>query len=463
MARIKANLKLDTRTSRRSLPVTPKLHTTKLQTGLCLGYRKGLRGGSWIARRHEGGTKYSFEPLGVADDHSDADGISVLSFDQAQVRAREWATRKAAEDAGEVVNGKYTVANAMADYLKHLEREKRKPQYRVERMIAAHILPALGQIQLSKLTHGKVKKWRDDLADSAPRKRTGLMKEKVWCVRMVHGKPKGQFRMRVTETKTPLQQAHRVIDDDTETLRKRQASANRILTVLKAGLNHACVERKVSTKAAWENVKAFRNVDAAKIRFLSADELKVFIPACESDFVKLAKGALLTGARCGELTGMFVEDFNAPNGTVFVAKGKNGESRHIHLNDEGIAFFERLVAGRNPNDPMFVKANGQPWEQSEQQRPMNAACASTHIEGVTFHILRHTYASHSVMNGMPLEVLQKQLGHKDLRITIRHYAHLCSDYKQQSVRAHAPSFGFVETPVEVTAGPMLIQRRARVA
>jgi integrase len=94
---------------------------------------------------------------------------------------------------------------------------------------------------------------------------------------------------------------------------------------------------------------------------------------------------------------------------------------------------------------------------------MDAACANAHIEGVTFHILRHTYASHSVMNGMPLEVLQKQLGHKDLRITIRHYAHLCSDYKQQSVRAHAPSFGFMEAPVEITNGPILLSRRPKVA
>ncbi|QHS51726.1 site-specific integrase [Edaphobacter sp. 12200R-103] len=462
MARLKGNLKLDTRTARRSIPVSAKLHTTKIQTGLALGYRKGLRGGSWIARRHEGGTKYSFEPLGVADDHADADGIAVLSCDQAQVKAREWATRKAADDAGEVVSGKYTVADAMADYLKHLEREKRKPQDRTKSTIDAHILPALGTIQLSKLTHGKVKKWRDALADGSPRTRTGFAKEKVWCVRMVHGKPKGQYRMRVTETKIPLKQAHREIDDDPETLRKRQASANRILTVLKAALNHACVERKVSTKAAWENVKAFRNADAAKIRFLSVSELKAFIPVCETDFRRLVKGALVTGARYGELAAMFVEDFNEPNGTVYVATSKNGESRHIHLNDEGIAFFKQMVKGRNPNDPMFVRANGEPWKTSEQQRPMDAACKDAHIEGVTFHILRHTYASHSVMNGMPLEVLQKQLGHKDIRITIKHYAHLCSDYKQQSVRAHAPSFGFAE-PVEIMNGPLLVQRQAKTA
>lgn len=73
---------------------------------------------------------------------------------------------------------------------------------------------------------------------------------------------------------------------------------------------------------------------------------------------------------------------------------------------------------------------------------MDDVCAEAKIEGVTFHILRHTYASHAVMNGMHIGVLSAHLGHKDTRITERHYAHLCQSYKQRLVRANAPSFGF---------------------
>jgi site-specific recombinase XerD len=61
---------------------------------------------------------------------------------------------------------------------------------------------------------------------------------------------------------------------------------------------------------------------------------------------------------------------------------------------------------------------------------MDAACEAAKLEGVTFHILRHPYASHAVMNGMPIAVLSEQLGHKDTRITGWHYAHLCQTYKQ---------------------------------
>jgi integrase len=465
MARTTKDQRLDTPSIRLKLKPRPgnEPFWRTLETGFALGYRPGKRGGSWIARHYDAAEGRRFHKLGSADDVQDANGINVLSFGQAAEKAKAWFAQLAEMDSGEVIKGRYTVADAMTDYLQHLEREKRTSQYRTKSTIDAHILPVLGNIQLSDLKHGKVKKWRDSLADGSPRKRTGFVKEKVWCIRMVHGKPKGQYRMRVIEAKLPLLQGHRTIDDDPETLRKRHATANRVLTVLKAAFNHARVEGKVSTKAAWENVKPFRNVDVPKVRFLSMNELKAFVPACEQAFQRLAKGALATGARYGELAAMGVEDFSAANGTVYVAKGKNGESRHIHLNDEGIAFFAHLVKGCDPKDRMFVKANGNPWETSEQQRPIEMACEATHIEGVTFHILRHTYASHAVMNGMPLEVLQKQLGHKDLRITLRHYAHLCSDYKQQSVRAHAPSFGFVETPIEIMNVPLLVQRKVKRA
>jgi hypothetical protein len=46
------------------------------------------------------------------------------------------------------------------------------------------------------------------------------------------------------------------------------------------------------------------------------------------------------------------------------------------------------------------------------------------------------------MAGMTIEVLVQQLGHKDTRITLRHYGHLCPTFKQESIRRYAPSFGF---------------------
>jgi integrase len=435
----KQTISLDSPNSRRTIPAKSKqdqkkLHIAKVFSRLALGYRKGKRGGMWIARRHEQGAKYSFEPLGIADDVADADGIQVLSFDQAKVKAAEWFKRKGEEDSGEIIVGSYTVNDAMDDYLKDRAREKWKirPEeidthpkaMRTRTIIDAHIRPALGDIEGSKLRHNKVKAWRNAIADAAPRVRSRVGKE----------------------------QAFRAFDpNDPDAIRKRQATANRVLTVLKAGLNLAKAEKRIATDAAWVDIKPFREVDVPKIRFLKVDsekeidEVTPLVAACASDFQKLVKGALMTGARYEESTSLVVEDFNANNSNVYIAKSKNGESRYVDLNDEGVALFQQLTEGRKPHDRIFLKANGKPWKQSEQFRPMNAACEAANVEGVTFHILRHTYASHAAMNGMPIEVLAKQLGHKDTRITIRHYAHLCPNFKQRSVKANAPKFGFGAT------------------
>jgi integrase len=413
-------MNLASKTVRRGLPVGPKLHVVPLFNGLHIGYRKNASGATWTARRHLGNSKYEFWPLGNADDAKPADGLQTLSFDQASDKARQDALRKAQEASGEIVGGSYTVEQAMADYIKEKARElKCKPDdpklARAQTTIDAFILPTLGSIQLAKLTHTTVKKWRDALADSAPRVRTREGREQVY---------------------------RKIDQNDPDAVRARQASVNRVLTVIKAALNHAKAQKRVVSDSAWVDVKPFRKVDVAKIRFLTVDEVTALVAACSPDFQKLAKGGLLTGCRYGELCNMGVADFNAKDGNVYVAKSKNGESRYVDLNDAGIAFFTQIVEGRKPTEKMFLRANGKQWQESEQQRPMEAACEVAKIEGCTMHILRHTYASHAIMDGMPIEVLSKQLGHKDLRITMKHYAHLCKTFKQTLVMKHAPSFGF---------------------
>ena len=199
----------------------------------------------------------------------------------------------------------------------------------------------------------------------------------------------------------------------------------------------------MSNKAAWEAVKPFREVDLPKVRFLTPSEVTALTKACDADFQVIVKAALLTGCRYGELTELRVDAFNPKNKSIFIEKSKNGGPRHVALNDEGVTFFSQLAKGREPSAKMFSRANGKPWKTSEQKRPMDKACSESKIDGVTFHVLRHTYASQAVMNGVPVAVVAEQLGHKDTRITERHYAHLCRSYKQEIIRTNLPSFGFI--------------------
>jgi integrase len=424
MARTSSNPRIVNRTVRAKLAVRRDPYWHLIAEGQHLGYRKtGEMQGTWIARLYTREKGRRFHAVGIADDSAPANEKTVMSFQQALEAAQDWFGSLSYGDLAGVTSGPYTVEQAMDDYLAHLATAKRKPQYRTAAIVKAHILPTLGKVELVKLTHGKVKAWRDALAEIAPRLRTKA------------GKP----------------QAYRTVDEGSQ--RARQATANRILTVLKAALNFAKGEsRRIATDAAWVDVKPFAKVDVPKVRFLTPNEVTAVVGKCEPDFESLVKGALLTGCRYGELTSMTVADFNSKDGQVYVAVSKNGESRYVDLNQAGITFFDQLSSGRKPKEAMFLRY-GKAWKTSEQFRPMNAACDAAKVEGVNFHILRHTYASHALMAGMTIEVLAQQLGHKDTRITMRHYAHLCPTFKQESVRRNAPSFGF-----NVKPGPVLVAK-----
>jgi len=229
---------------------------------------------------------------------------------------------------------------------------------------------------------------------------------------------------------------------DHEAIRRRRASANRTLTVLKAALNRAWREGKIPSDETWRRVEPFEEVDAARARYLTVAEAKRFLNSCNPDFRRLAQAALATGARYGELITLRVSDFNADSGTIHVRTSKSGKGRHIVLNDEGAALLKSLAAGNASNALLLVKDDGTAWKPAHQARRMKEACKRAKIvPPVSFHVLRHTWASLAVMAGGPLLVVARNLGHSDTRMVERHYGHLAPSYIADAIRAAAPNFG----------------------
>ena len=139
-----------------------------------------------------------------------------------------------------------------------------------------------------------------------------------------------------------------------------------------------------------------------------------------------------------------VHDFNPDAGTLLVRTSKSGRGRHVVLNDEGIEFFAALAAGRARSEILLRRYDGTQWLKSHQTRPTLEACARAKIEPpANFHCLRHSYASHAVMNGVPLMVVAKNLGHADTRMVEKHYGHLARSFITDAIRAGAPRFAIV--------------------
>jgi integrase len=421
--RVKEKL-LDSKDARQRLKIQGKPHWRSIERGLHLGYRRLKdKAGTWVARHYVGekGKPYIEEQIGIADDLSDADGIKMLSYWQAVDAARARMAALARAAAG-IPAGPYTVKDAIDNYVDHLSLHKRSGRD-VAWRATAHITPALGAIEVASLTTDLIRKWHAKLAKSPARIRT----------------------------KNGAAQRYRICNGN-EDERRRRVSANRSLSQLKAALNRARAEGEVHCDdSAWKLVKPFAGVDTARIRYLSIAEGKRLINTCDPDFRLLVRAALETGARYSELARLEVADFNPDSGTLAIRQSKTGKTRHVILTpDGGVPFFKQACAGRPGSAIMFPKADGTMWRKSHQDAPMRAACRIAKIEPhVGFHQLRHTWASHAVMGGVPLLIVARNLGHSDTRMVERHYGHLNDDYVVKAIHAGAPRFGEVASNVKV--------------
>jgi integrase len=387
-----------------------------LAKGRSLGYRPLAAGGTWLVRyRSASDNVFRYGRLGLVDDLLAADGKEVLDHSQAVRAALRWCDQQEGRISGEApIREPYTVSQAMMDYLEWF-RAHRKSVGATELKVTAHILPALGNQEVEKLTIRQIRLWHQALAASPARMRPPR---------------NGTGRVRAIETSD-----HR---------RRRKVTANRVLAVLKAALNMAIAEGRArdSAGAAWRGVRVFKGVDAPRIRFFDREEVLRLLETCAPDFRALVAGALFTGCRYGELTSLLVRDFLPESRAIQITDSKGGSPRVVFLNEEATAFFEMQVAGRTGAQRLFLRSDGSPWLRSQQGRRMQDALRQAQIPlPASFHVLRHTYASHYLMGGGSLPGLARQLGHADVRMTLRSYAHLAHQWRAAEAQQHGPRFG----------------------
>jgi integrase len=308
--------------------------------------------------------------------------------------------------------GAYTVKDAVDAYVEYLDG--RPSAFDTKKRLFAYAIPSFGDRPVAELEVDEIRNWHRSIAKHGARQRTAI------------GRPQNYAQLDA---------------DDPKAVRKRQVSANRCLSLLRAALNHAWYSDKVKCEKVWAKVKPFKGVDIPRARYLTVAEAQRLINASDTEFRILARAALETGARYQELARLRVKDFDPDAGTLHVRKSKTNRDKHIILTlDEGVPFFASLAAGRKGSHPLL----GREWKPGQQDTPMKVACKRAGIEPpVPFHVLRHTYASLSVMNGTPLMVVAKNLGHVDTRMVEKHYGHLAAGFISDAIRAGAPRFGNV--------------------
>ena len=127
---------------------------------------------------------------------------------------------------------------------------------------------------------------------------------------------------------------------------------------------------------------------------------------------------LLTGCRRGEVLTLRWNEVDAD--TIALGDAKTGP-RTVYLNAQARRIIERQPRGQSP---FVFPSERNPERPYRPHLPLwDRVRTEAGIEDVRLHDLRHTMASHAVMNGVPVPVVSRLLGHSNVRMTLR-YAHL---------------------------------------
>lgn len=156
------------------------------------------------------------------------------------------------------------------------------------------------------------------------------------------------------------------------------------------------------------------------------------------EFRLFASLALNTGARVGELLALRGEDMQLDSRTIHIWRTYEQESKTVVERTKGRtdrwlgvndALYDALIEHRvtsrfnRPADLLLSREAGRPYEEWMIRLRHRRTCLRAGVKPIRVHDLRHTYASHYVMNGGSLTDLQALLGHSSPMMTLK-YAHL---------------------------------------
>lgn len=170
-----------------------------------------------------------------------------------------------------------------------------------------------------------------------------------------------------------------------------------------------------------ENVRQFRT-DESEMAYLTGQQIDRLLEECRRSSAKdleiVVKICLATGARWSEAEKLKRSQLSAGKVTFIKTKGKR--NRTIPIDS---TLFSKLAKKNGALFSPCYYAFRSALERAEIELPA----------GQLTHVLRHTFASHFMMNGGNILVLQKILGHTDIKMTMR-YAHFAPNHLEEALR-----------------------------
>ncbi|MGG8085736.1 tyrosine-type recombinase/integrase [Klebsiella aerogenes] len=166
-----------------------------------------------------------------------------------------------------------------------------------------------------------------------------------------------------------------------------------------------------------ENVREFK-ISELEMAYLTIEEIRTLLSECENsrskDLTTIVKICLATEARWSEAEGLKGNQIR--EGQIIYVKTKGKKNRAVPITEKLQA---ELPSSRKAQ--LLFKPCYSAFRKAIQRAGIETPA------GQLTHVLRHTFASHFMMNGGNILVLQRILGHTDIKVTMR-YAHFAPDH-----------------------------------
>ncbi len=210
---------------------------------------------------------------------------------------------------------------------------------------------------------------------------------------------------------------------------------NNVLTVIRRML---VVARKRGLIEAVPDIEWLKAAPPT-FDFLTFEEAERLIAKGVDEWRTMILVGLRTGLRQGELLGLRWQDVDLVAGRISVRQSivggnvvtpKSGKHREVPLSDDTLAALKQHRHLRGPL--VFCDADGRALTKGACKWPLWHACRRAGLRRISWHVLRHSFASQLVMRGAPLKVVQELLGHATITMTMR-YSHLAPEVKKDAV------------------------------
>jgi integrase len=213
----------------------------------------------------------------------------------------------------------------------------------------------------------------------------------------------------------------------------KPATVNRVLAVAGAILERAASDDWRCMIPRAPNIPLYEQAKKAEPRWITREQAHKLLAQLPEHSADLTRMALATGLRRSNVTGLEWSRIDFARRCCYVVgyESKTGEPIPIPLNAEALAVIERWK-GRHPVYVFCVTVRGKVHAPIYQvtTRAWREACKAVGLEGVTFHSMRHSWASWQTQAGTPPRQLQELGGWADLQMPMR-YSHLDPGHLEQ--------------------------------